>query len=140
MPALGRLVPGSQTWDVLCTQEADTTISFTDVTVPLPPGTEVRPAIMKAGDVLFFNGSLVHGSLANTTTDRFRRALIGHYVQGTAEQMSKGYQPLLTWEGDEVTLTANEVEGSVCGVWVEKNGEPAIEMAGQERLIRRKGE
>ena len=42
--------------------------------------------------------------------------------------------------GDEVTLTANEVEGSVCGVWVEQGGERVIEMAGQERLIRRKGE
>ena len=134
------MVPGSHQWDLLCTIDADTKISFTSVTVPLPPGVQPVPVTMQAGDVLFFPGSMVHGSGPNTTTDRFRRALIGHYVQGTAEQMSKGYQPLLTWEGDEVTLTANEVEGSVCGVWVEKNGEPAIEMAGQERLIRRKGE
>ena len=57
-----QVVPGSHTWPVLCTEKADTTVSFTDVTVPLPPGQEVRPVIMGAGDVLFFNGSLVHGS------------------------------------------------------------------------------
>lgn len=141
-PANGcmEIVPGSHEWDLLCTVDADTTISFTSVTVPLPPGVTARPVTMQAGDVLFFNGSIVHGSGPNTTPDRFRRALISHYVQGTAEQLSKGYQPLLTWEGDEVTLTANEVEGSVCGVWVEQGGRPVIEMAGQERLVRRQGE
>ena len=31
-----QVVPGSQNWSVLCTVPADTTQSFTDVTVPLP--------------------------------------------------------------------------------------------------------
>jgi hypothetical protein len=134
------IVPGSHKWDILCTIDADTSISFTSVTVPLPPGVSPVPVPMKAGDVLFFNGSIVHGSAPNVTTDRFRRALIGHYVQGTAEQMSKGYQPLYNWDGAQVTLTTNEIEGSVCGVWVEKGGEPVIEMAGHELQVRRKGE
>ena len=126
-----QVVPGSQTWDVLCTQEADTTISFTDVTVPLPPGTEVRPAIMKAGDVLFFNGSLVHGSFANTTTDRFRRALIGHYIDGAAEEVGAYYHPALRMDGTVIEL--GEGQGSTaCGVWVETDGTPIIELAGLE--------
>src|SRR4029077_4357937 len=62
-----QIVPGSHKWPVLCTEKADTTISFTDVTVPLPPGQEVRPVIMAAGDVLFFNGSLIHGVLPQHT-------------------------------------------------------------------------
>jgi ectoine hydroxylase-related dioxygenase (phytanoyl-CoA dioxygenase family) len=88
-----QVVPGSHAWPLLCTEKADTRVSFTDVTVPLPPEAEVCPVVMEAGDVLFFNGALVHGSYPNTTTDRFRRALIGHYVEGAAEQVAQFYQP-----------------------------------------------
>ncbi len=33
----------------------------------------------KAGDVVFFNGHVLHRSKANWTTDRFRRAFVSHY-------------------------------------------------------------
>ena len=46
---------------------------------PGRPGS--APVLMDAGDVLFFNGSLVHGSYPNTSEDRFRRSLIGHYIE-----------------------------------------------------------
>src|SRR6266542_3402565 len=59
------VVPGSQDWPVLCTIPADTSQSFTDVTVPLPDDAELVPMVMEPGDVLFFNGSLVHGSKPN---------------------------------------------------------------------------
>ena len=32
-----------------------------------------------AGDVVFFGGHVLHMSKANLTTDRFRRAFVGHY-------------------------------------------------------------
>jgi ectoine hydroxylase-related dioxygenase (phytanoyl-CoA dioxygenase family) len=124
-----QIVPGSHTWPILCTQQADTTLSFTDVTVPVPEGTDVRPVIMEPGDVLFFNGSLVHGSLPNTTTDRFRRALIGHYIQGDAEQVSAFYSPALRMDGTPVEIQKSEA-GGACGVWVEHDGSPVIEMSG----------
>jgi hypothetical protein len=135
-----QVVPGSQTWEILCTEDADTRVSFTSVTVPLPSGQEVRPVLMEAGDVLFFNGSIVHGSYPNTTPDRFRRSLVGHYVEGTSEQVSKGYQPLWRMDGTTLELESSELEGSLCGVWVERDGAPVIELSGQERLVRRKGE
>src|SRR5687768_11401829 len=90
-----QVVPGSHEWPLLCTEKADTTTSFTDVTVPIPEGTPIEPVIMDAGDVMFFNGSLVHGSFPNTTPDRFRRSLIGHYVEGDAEQVSSFYSDAL---------------------------------------------
>jgi phytanoyl-CoA hydroxylase len=79
------VVPGSHRWPILCTTAADTAQSFTDITVPLPPGTRPRPVPMEPGDVLFFNGSLVHGSSptarpagsgarSSGTTSRPRRA------------------------------------------------------------------
>jgi len=131
-------VPGSHTWPVLCTEKADTTVSFTDVTVPLPAGQEVRPVIMAAGDVLFFNGSLIHGSFPNSTTDRFRRALIGHYIVGEAQQVAEYYHPVLRMDGQEVDVAISP-GGSTCGVWVDKDGAPVIEMSGDE-TVRRKHE
>ncbi len=124
-----QVVPGSHNWDVLCTIPADTTQSFTDVTVPLPEGVKPAPIIMKAGDVLFFNGQLVHGSFANTSPDRFRRALIGHYIVGDARKVAQFYHPALHMDGSPVELDVSEGGGS-CGVWVEQNGKRVIEMQG----------
>jgi phytanoyl-CoA hydroxylase len=81
------VVPGSHEWPVLCPIGADTSQSFTDVTVPLPDDAELVPILMEPGDVLFFNGSLVHGSKPNRS-DRFRRALIGHYIEGDAREVA----------------------------------------------------
>lgn len=124
-----QMVPGSHDWDVLCTIKADTTQSFTDVTVPLPPGVEAVPQVMQAGDVLFFNGQVVHGSFANTTTNRFRRSLIGHYIVGEAQRVAEFYHPALRMDGTVVELDVSEGGGS-CGVWVERGGEAVIELAG----------
>lgn len=126
-----QVVPGSHDWPILCTTQADTTQSFTDVTVPIPPEQKIQPIPMEPGDVLFFNGRLVHGSLPNTTTDRFRRALIGHYITGNAEQATTFMQPILRMDGSVVTLEAIE-PGGPCGVWVEKDGQPVIEVSGTE--------
>ena len=131
-----QVVPGSHAWPLLCTEKADTRVSFTDVTVPLPPEAEVRPVVMEAGDVLFFNGALVHGSYPNTTTDRFRRALIGHYVEGAAEQVAQFYHPALRMDGTIVELETSET-GGACGVWVERDGAHVVELAGQEAVVRK---
>ena len=123
-----QVVPGSHMLPELCTEEADTAQSFTDVTVPLPEQVQTVPVLMDAGDVLFFNGQLIHGSSPNTTTDRFRRSLIGHYIMGSAEKVSKYYHPVLRMDGSVVKL-GNSERGGPCGVWVEEDGQPVVEMA-----------
>ncbi|MEM7334095.1 MAG: phytanoyl-CoA dioxygenase family protein [Chloroflexota bacterium] len=127
-----RVVPGSQEWPLLCLTEADTELSFTDVTVPLPEGEEERPVPMKAGDVLFFNGQIVHGSLPNSTTDRFRRSLIGHYIVGEAKQVYEWYHPVLRMDGTEIEMGTSEV-GGTCGIWVDKAGQEVMEL--QEEIV-----
>lgn len=122
-----QMVPGSHDWPVLCTTEADSTQSFTEVTVELPEGTSAQPVIMKAGDVVFFNGQVVHGSFPNSSTDRFRRALIGHYIVGEAEQVYKYYHPVLRMDGTQIDLEVSE-DGDMCGRWVDVDGAPTIEM------------
>ncbi|MBX2998382.1 MAG: phytanoyl-CoA dioxygenase family protein [Caldilineaceae bacterium] len=124
-----QIVPGTHELPILCTVEADTNASFTNVTVPIPDGMSPVPVVMKAGDVLFFNGQLIHGSFPNTSADRFRRSLIGHYIVGEAEKVSKFYHPALRMDGSEVTLDTSQ-GGSECGVWVDRDGTPMVEMIG----------
>ena len=70
---------------------------------------------------------IVHGSLPNTTSDRFRRSLIGHYIMGQAEQVYEWYHPVLHMDGTPVELGVSEV-GGTCGTWVDQQGEEVLEM------------
>lgn len=118
-----QLVPRTQDLPELCLVDADTTQSFSSKQVPIPPDTAPVPVIMKAGDVLFFNGQVIHGSYPNTSTDRFRRSLIAHYVVGEAEKVDKFYHPVLTFDGDEVVLGDSDT-GGPCGIFVDtENGQ-----------------
>jgi hypothetical protein len=69
---------------------------------------------MKAGDVLFFNGSLIHGSYPNTSDDRFRRAFICHYASEKDIRISHWYKPLYRHDGSEFEIETNE-SGGPCG-------------------------
>jgi phytanoyl-CoA hydroxylase len=122
-----QVVPGSGDLPVLCTEKADTSISFTDIAVPVPEQMPAVPVLMEAGDVLFFNGSLIHGSYPNRSRDRFRRALIGHYIAGEAEQVAQFYHPILRMDGTEVTLSVSG-GGGPCGLWRERDGRPVVEL------------
>jgi ectoine hydroxylase-related dioxygenase (phytanoyl-CoA dioxygenase family) len=117
-----KVVPGTQDLPVLCTERANTVESFTDTTVPIPPGKKIVPVLMAPGDVFFFNGSLIHGSGPNFSTDRFRRSLIGHYIAGEAAQVAKFYHPVLRMDGTVVDLGVSE-RGGPCGRWVDDDGE-----------------
>lgn len=108
------VVPGTHLMDVFCPEEADTSVSFTRDYVPPPPGLPRVPVDMEPGDVLFFNGSLVHGSEPNTTADRFRRSFIGHYVGESTERISDWY-PTLTMSGAPVAIAAS-TGGGPCGI------------------------
>ena len=109
-----QVVPGTHRMDIFCPEEADQSVSFTREYVPVPPGLEAVQLDLDPGDVLFFNGSLVHGSGPNTSQDRFRRSFICHYIGRSAERMSTWYRPILTMSGEEVILDAN-TDGGPCG-------------------------
>ena len=117
-----KVVPGTQNLPILCTERANTVESFTDTTVPIPSGKKIVSVVMQPGDVFFFNGSLIHGSGPNFSTDRFRRSLIGHYITGDAEKVAKFYHPVLRMDGSTVSLDVSE-RGGPCGRWVDDDGE-----------------
>lgn len=122
-----QLVPGSHKLPLLCAEQADTTQSFTDVAVAVPPDMSSVPILMSPGDVLFFHGQLIHGSYPNKTDDRFRRSLIAHFINSSAEKAADYYFPLVRRDGSEVTLDDSE-PGGPCGRFVDEAGSPVLEM------------
>jgi len=108
------VVPGSHKLDVLCPEEqSDNETFFTGHHVDVPEGMETVPAIMKAGDCLFFTGSVIHGSYPNTSKDRFRRAFICHYAPTSCEEASRAYQ-LFRFDGTKDERKAAQ-GGGPCG-------------------------
>jgi phytanoyl-CoA hydroxylase len=107
------MVPGTHLMDLFCPEEADRQLSFAREYVPPPPGLTPVPVEMEPGDVLFFNGSLVHGSQPNRSADRFRRSFIGHYVGRSAERIGAFYDTR-TMDGTPVALPES-VGAGPCG-------------------------
>jgi hypothetical protein len=111
------IVPGTQDLPVLCPVQADSTVSFTDIEAPLPEGTEPITPRMEPGDVLFFNGSLIHGSGPNTSSVRWRRALIGHYAPASTEAIGSWYGDAWSFDGLPAALASDGVDMR-CGEFV----------------------
>ncbi|MFJ9705184.1 phytanoyl-CoA dioxygenase family protein [Streptomyces sp. NPDC101234] len=108
-----QVVPGTHRMDLFCPEESDAELSFAREYVAPPKGLAAVPVDMGPGDVLFFNGSLVHGSQPNRSAGRFRRSFIGHYVGRSAVRIG-GYYRTLTMSGDRVPLLESE-GGGPCG-------------------------
>jgi ectoine hydroxylase-related dioxygenase (phytanoyl-CoA dioxygenase family) len=110
------VVPGTHAMEVVCPDvPADLTQSFSaGPVVAVPDGLSVVQTEMRAGDVLFFHGSLVHGSKPNTSASRFRRSLILHYIPESATEVSRFYDPLVAPSGALVTRAA-AAGGGPCG-------------------------
>lgn len=121
------VVLGTHTLPTMCLSKSDTTKSFTSVEVSLPEGMSAVPVVMKAGDVLFFNGQVIHGSNPNTSETRFRRSLIAHYVIGDCTSVSQWYKPVYRMDQSIADLETSE-GGGQCGDWVDVGGELKIEM------------
>jgi phytanoyl-CoA hydroxylase len=108
------VVPGSHRIQLLCPEPADQDQFFSNAQVPIPDGVELVQTEMEPGDVLFFHGSMVHGSNPNTSTDRFRRSLIFHYIPQASQEVAKFYDPLITPTGEELSIAESE-DGGACG-------------------------
>ena len=86
---------------------------FTNVHVPVPQGKKEVDVTMKAGDVLFFNGSLIHGSYPNESKTRFRRAFISHYLPKSSAELSQ-YYDTYTFDGEKTPIAPAQ-GGGACG-------------------------
>ena len=115
------VVPGSHQVELVCPEPADLTESFTNAEVPIPDGMTKVQTRMRAGDVLFFHGSVVHGSRPNTSPDRFRRSLIFHYIPEASREIAAFYNPLVRPDRRTTALT-EALGGGPCGDYA--NAEP----------------
>jgi ectoine hydroxylase-related dioxygenase (phytanoyl-CoA dioxygenase family) len=109
------VVPKTNGHEIVCPDEADAKESFTNHYVKPPEGLKAVAVPLEAGDVLFFNGNLIHGSYRNKTKDRFRRSFICHYANASAAKISHYYRPLFRADGSPVDLEVNP-DGGPCGV------------------------
>jgi ectoine hydroxylase-related dioxygenase (phytanoyl-CoA dioxygenase family) len=108
------VVPGTQDLELKCPTQADGRLSFVNNYVAPPPGKHAVPAILNPGDVLFFNGSVIHGSAPNAHPTMWRRSFICHYLPGMSEQIFDWYFPLHDFNGNVVQRKAAE-DGGPCG-------------------------
>ena len=108
------VAPGTHTMALLCPDLANHSLSLTGHRLDLPEGRELIPVPLDPGDVLFFNGSLIHGSEANTHTALWRRAYILHYAPRNTVSTAGHFSPGLDFDGNDVhwQVTAG---GGPCG-------------------------
>jgi phytanoyl-CoA hydroxylase len=112
------VVPGSHRTELACPEPADLAESFTNAEVPVPDGLSKVQTKMRAGDVLFFHGSVVHGSRPNSTADRFRRALIFHYIPEDSTEIAAFYNPLVRPDR-RPTVLPEAIGGGPCGEYAD---------------------
>lgn len=82
------VIPGSHRPGYLRRRVAYDGPDYGDATVcTLEPYTEADavPVEVPSGSVVFFHGYLLHRSLANETEDRFRTALVNHYMSAESQ-------------------------------------------------------
>ncbi|OAS82765.1 phytanoyl-CoA dioxygenase family protein [Metabacillus elymi] len=108
------VVPNSQHAEIQCPHRADPEKSFTREEVDIPDGLKPIPAILEPGDVLFFNGNVIHGSYPNTSKDKFRRSFICHYAGISTTKAGNFYKPLYKQDGTPVT-DIETTESNPCG-------------------------
>jgi len=111
------VVPNSHLSDLVCPDQADPNLSYAPHRVPIPKGMKPVPADMKAGDTLFFNGNVIHGSGPNRSKDRFRRSWICHYAKGDVTKISKYYAPVVSMDGRDIAVEAETSGGPCGGTW-----------------------
>jgi ectoine hydroxylase-related dioxygenase (phytanoyl-CoA dioxygenase family) len=108
------VVPGTQDLDLQCPESADGSRSFVNHFVPPPQGRQAIPAVLDPGDVLFFNGSIIHGSEPNTHPTMWRRSFICHYMPASAQSIWEWYFPLHDFNGNVVGRAPSDM-GGPCG-------------------------
>ena len=107
------VVPKSHQLDIICPTIADLSQSFVSDRVLVPAGYQEASLSLNAGDMLFFHGNLIHGSYPNNSKTLFRRAFICHYIPRSSLEASHWFNPLLSFDGRQVTV--HEAEGGEIG-------------------------
>jgi phytanoyl-CoA hydroxylase len=107
-------VPNTQSYPIQCPEQSNAAESFTTEHVRPPAGCRAELVPLMAGDVLFFNGSVIHGSGPNRSKMRFRRAFIFHYVPRNTVELSHWYSTPFRFNRELLSIPV-ATGGGPCG-------------------------
>ena len=110
-----QVCPGTHRLDLECPEHADLSESFVDDFVAPPAGHDPIKLDLAPGDMLFFTGSVIHGSGPNATENDWRRSFISHYMPVSATHIGGWYLPhMYDFDGRAVTRDST-AWGGPCG-------------------------
>jgi phytanoyl-CoA hydroxylase len=107
-------VPNTQSYPIQCPEQSNLTESFSSELVKPPEGYQAEAVPLSAGDVLFFNGNVIHGSGPNRSKARFRRAFICHYVARNTIELSHWYSTPFRFNKELLSIPV-ATGGGPCG-------------------------
>jgi phytanoyl-CoA hydroxylase len=108
------LVPHTNHAEIQCPHKADESIFFTKEEVDLPEGATPVAIRLAPGDVLFFNGNIIHGSYPNNSDVRWRRSFICHYAGMSTTRIGHYYNDMYTIDGRNLKRETN-LDSGPCG-------------------------
>jgi ectoine hydroxylase-related dioxygenase (phytanoyl-CoA dioxygenase family) len=109
-------VPDTHAYEIQCPERSDPKLYFTTEHVAIPEGKSAVLPVMEPGDVLFFNGSTIHGSGPNHSKDRFRRSLIFHYFPQSTKEIARHYETM-DFNGNRLEHVIPNEDGGPCGTF-----------------------
>ncbi|MBU8772108.1 phytanoyl-CoA dioxygenase family protein [Cytobacillus oceanisediminis] len=76
--------------------------------VPVPQGFNKVHLSTSPGDVVIFNGYVLHGSKSNNSKDRFRRSMVTHFAGVSTEKIFVKHNELVNKQGEIVKRKLNK--------------------------------
>ncbi|MCM3272189.1 phytanoyl-CoA dioxygenase family protein [Paenibacillus elgii] len=102
-----RVVPGSHVFDIVSPESVHEKVNVYGKRIQVPEGFEQKELANDIGDVVIFNGNLLHGSSDNHSRDSFRRVIVTHYARASVEKITLNYSYLLNRKGEKVRRKLN---------------------------------
>ncbi|SDN48536.1 Ectoine hydroxylase-related dioxygenase, phytanoyl-CoA dioxygenase (PhyH) family [Fictibacillus solisalsi] len=106
-----QFVPGTQTTDLSFPDADPTNVKkyFSDTGQGLSvEEDQIEYVETEPGDVVIFNGNIIHGSTENTTDYQFRRCLLTHYTGESVERLALNFNKLINREGEKIRRRLNK--------------------------------
>ncbi|GAA4726304.1 phytanoyl-CoA dioxygenase family protein [Brevibacillus fulvus] len=101
------VIPGSHKMGLLAPKSIPESDTEYGEKLEIPEGAKSLFIQTAPGDAVIFNGNLLHGSTANLSSNRFRRAIVTHYTGVSAEKVVLNYNHLLNKQGEKVRRRFN---------------------------------
>ncbi|WP_018884941.1 phytanoyl-CoA dioxygenase family protein [Paenibacillus massiliensis] len=101
------VVPGSHRLEIISPANVPKTVNAYGLRLDLPEGYSIRQVENEPGDVVIFNGNILHGSSHNESEDLFRRAIVTHFARSSVEKITLNYSNLVNKHGVKVRRRLN---------------------------------